>query len=673
MQTFLCQSRLFNASNSIPSINHIAKLSNPKSSIPRSQNPTQSATPTIQNPNSSTPNASKGAEIQDPIFRIIKLCKSGRLARAMEALESMEEKGITPNSSVYSSLLDVCTKKKALREGKFVHYHLQRHGFEREFPLRIKLALMYVSCDSLDQASLIFDRISKPTVFSWNTMLIAYVQKGLCEKALDLFHVLHQRGLKPDKFTFSTVLKVCCLLDLLELGQQLHGLLVKMGFDQNVVLMSALVVMYAQCGAIEVSRRVFDEMPQRDVVSWNSMITAYSEVWRSDDALDLYSQMWADGIKPNETTVVGALRACSRSAYLRQGQKIHAHAIKSGIESNIYIASTLVDVYVESGVLDDSIDIFNRMKHRNVVTWTAIIAGYGMSGKGHEALTLFHRMMEEGLRPNHITFVAVLSACSHSGLVTEGKDYFNSMSELYGVKPMLEHYSCMVDILGRAGLFDEAVKFIKKMPLEPDCRVWGALLGACRIHCNVGLAEIAAAHLFELEPHNAGNYILLSQIYASTSRWTDAEKMRVLMHERGVKKRAGCSWIEVRDQVHSFTLADTTHPMSEKIYSYLDRLLRKIKDVGYVPDTNLVGHDIKDSEKELVLRGHSEKLAIAFGLISYPSKGIPIRITKNLRVCDDCHNATKLISRVTGRDIIARDGNRFHHFSDGVCSCGDYW
>jgi pentatricopeptide repeat protein len=329
-------------------------------------------------------------------------------------------------------------------------------------------------------------------------------------------------------------------------------------------------------------------------------------------------------------------------------------------------------MYAKCGRIGVARQVFDKMSSRDVGSWNAMILGYGIHGQGEDAVALFSQMQQTGTKPDHITFTAVLTACSHAGLVDQGWQYFECMKSDYGLVPKLEHYACLVDLLGRAGHLDEAHDIIKKMPLEPQSNVWGALLGACRIHGNIELGEQAAKHLFKLEPNNAGYYVLLSNIYAEAGRWEEVAKLRTMMKEREVKKQPGCSFIEVNREVQSFLVRDKTHPQSEKIYATLENVYGQMKKAGYVPNTNLVLHDVEEEMKEDILCSHSEKLAISFGIIN-TSPGTPIRIMKNLRVCRDCHNATKFICKIVGREIIVRDANRFHHFTNGLCSCGDHW
>jgi pentatricopeptide repeat protein len=316
--------------------------------------------------------------------------------------------------------------------------------------------------------------------------------------------------------------------------------------------------------------------------------------------------------------------------------------------------------------------MFDNMSERDLVSWNSMIDGYGMHGCSKDAFVVFHQMQQMGVKPDHITFTCLLSACSHAGLVDLGWKCFYCLSQDYGITHRMEHYACMVDILGRAGHLDEAQNFIKMMPIEPDSSVWNALLGACKIHCNVELGEWASERLFELGSKNTGNYVLLSNLYAAAGRWNDVAKVRTMLKHRGLKKIPGCSWIEINKRVHAFVAADRSHPQSEKIYMVLESLVRQMKVAGYVPDTSFVLHDVSEEEKKSLVLSHSEKLAIAFGLIN-TSPGMPIQITKNLRVCSDCHIATKFISKIVRREIILRDTKRFHYFRDGLCSCGDYW
>lgn len=357
---------------------------------------------------------------------------------------------------------------------------------------------------------------------------------------------------------------------------------------------------------------------------------------------------------------------------MRLRKQLHGYIIRVGFDDNAFIASSLVDMYAKCGNIRVAKWIFDKMKMHDMVSWTAMIMGYALHGYAHDAISLFKQMETEGVRPNYVAFVAVLTACSHAGLINEGWKYFHSMRQNYGITPGIEHYAAMADLLGRAGKLDEAYDLISSMNNKPPGSVWSTLLSACRVHKNIDLAEKVAEKLFEVDPENIGAYVLLSNIYSAAGMWKDKAKLRYTMKNRGIKKMPAASWIEVKNKMHTFTTGDTSHPLYEKINAALHVLLEKMEREGYVPDTSEVLHDVDEEHKKLLLHGHSERLAIAFGIISTPS-GTTIRITKNIRVCADCHTAIKLISKIVGREIIVRDNSRFHHFYGGSCSCGDYW
>lgn len=442
--------------------------------------------------------------------------------------------------------------------------------------------------------------------------------------------------------------------------------------ERNLVSWNAMIAGYAQNGKLRVARDLFDLMPQRNLGSWNSMIVGYAQSGHGEKSFELLFEMQMANVKADQATFASVLSACASLEALEQGKCVHGYIIESGFMSDVSVGNALITMYAKCGCIEDAKSVFDNISKKNYVSCNAMIAAYAQHGYGNEALQLFEQMKQTGMKPNHITFVGVLSACSHAGLVAEGCYYFHSMSRDYCIAPQADHYACMVDLLGRAGHLDEADKLINEMPFNPDAVVLGALLGACRIHMNVNLGERVAERLFELEPLNSSTYVLLSNIYAVAGRWDDVGKVRMIMKARGVIKKAGCSWVKIKNKVHVFQEGDIMHPQMEKIYSALHELERQMREVGYVPDTNFVLHDVEEQQKEQSLSQHSEKLAIAFGLISTPP-GTMIRIMKNLRVCGDCHNAIKFISKIVAREIVVRDPKRFHHFKMGFCSCRDYW
>eukprot|EP01018_Ginkgo_biloba_P009818 Gb_14459 [translate_table: standard] len=642
-----------------------------------------------------------------------KLCKQNRLKEALHILRLMDE----PDFSTYASLLQGCINIKALPEGKLVHAYIIRTRFKLHNCLCTKVLIIYAKCGSLVDARRVLDEMPTRNEASWSAMIAAYARQGNGQEALTLFYEMQRSGNQPNQFTFASVLPACANQAALKAGKEVHASIIVSGFQSDIFVNNALVDMYAKCGQIQDAHHVFDKMPQRNVVSWSAMIAAFARRGHSGEALTLFHQMQRSGIIPDQfafasvlpacgnmaalehgkevhreiirsgvqadifvgngvvsnlVTFASVLPACANLAALQQGKEVHEDIIRKGLQYNVFVGSALIDMYAKCGSIKDARTVFNKMPQQNVVSWNSMIVGYAIHGCGKEALQLFEQMQHSGMEPDHITFVGVLSACCHAGLVDDGWQYFDRMSQDYHITPGGQHYCCMVDLLGRAGHLDEAHNFINKMPIKPSPDVWGSLLAACRNHTNIELGERVAERLFELDPENSAHYVLLSNMYARAGRWEDKEKVRKMMKDRRVKKTPGHSWIEVNNKVYAFLVGDRSHPQTREIYAKLDGLFGQMKEAGYTPDMNFVFHDVEDEQKEHTLCHHSEKLAIAFGLIN-TSPGTPIRIVKNLRVCGDCHSATKFISQIVARDIIVRDAIRFHHFKDGQCSCGGYW
>lgn len=537
---------------------------------------------------------------------------------------------------------------------------------------------MYSELESIDNARKVFDKTTKRTIYVWNAIFRALTLAGYGIEVFDLYRWMNRGGIMSDRFTYTYVLKACvaseCSVSLLQKGKEIHAHILRHAFESYVHIMTTLVDVYARFGCVSNASSVFDEMQTRNVVSWSAMIACYVKNERPFEALELFREMIAetDDSFPNSVTMVSVLQACGALVALEQGKLIHGYILRRGLDSILPVMSALITMYARCGKLNLGQCVFDQMDKRDVVSWNSLISCYGIHGYGKKAIQVFKDMISHGVSPNHISFISVLGACSHSGLVMEGKMLFDSMIREHGMYPSMEHYACLVDLLGRANQLDEAAKIIEDMRIEPGPKVWGALLGSCRIHCNVELAERACKRLFELEPRNAGNYVLLADIYAEAEMWNEVKRVKQLLEARKLQKVPGCSWIEVRKKVYSFISVDEFNPQSEQAHALLVKLSTEMKERGYVPQTQIVLYDLEEEEKERVLLSHSEKLAVAFGLINTNSRET-IRISKNLRLCQDCHSVTKFISKFANREIVVRDVNRFHHFRDGVCSCGDYW
>lgn len=593
-------------------------------------------------------------------------CHRWDLPGAMTAMDAMERHGIFADAITYSELIKCCCARNAVQEGKRVHEHVFSKGYEPKMFLVNTLVNMYVKFNLLDQAQKLFDGMLERNVISWTTMISAYSNK-FNDKALRCLVLMLREGVRPNMFTFSSILRAC---DGLPTLRQLHCGIMKTGLESDVFVRSALIDVYSKWGDLDNALGVFNEMPTRDLVVWNSIIGAFAQNSDGDEALNLFKRMKRAGFLADQATLTSSLRACTGLALLELGRQIHVHVLK--FAKDLILNNALIDMYCKCGSLKDANYVFSRMVEKDVISWSTMVAGLAQNGYTQQALQLFDSMKESGCKPNYITVLGVLFACSHAGLVEKGRYYFRSMKKLFGLNPGREHYGCMIDLLGRAGRLDEAVNLIHEMEYEPDSVTWRALLGACRVHRNVDLAIYAAKKIIELEPEDAGTYILLSNIYANAQRWEDVAEVRKTMTNRGIRKTPGCSWIEVDKQIHVFILGDALHPRINEIVQRLDELIKRVMVVGYVPDTNFVLQDLEGEQKEDSLRYHSEKLAIMFGIMNL-SREKTVRIRKNLRICGDCHVFAKVVSKMECRSIVIRDPIRYHHFEDGVCSCGDYW
>ncbi|CAL2234857.1 unnamed protein product [Prunus armeniaca] len=510
--------------------------------------------------------------------------------------------------------------------------------------------------------------------FLFNTIIRAYAQTSHGKhKALCFYNVMLEGAVLPNKFTYPFVLKACAGLGDLNLGTSVHGSVVKFGFDDDVHVCNTMVHMYCCCnGGIESARKVFDEMPKLDSVSWSAMIGGYVRVGWSTDAVDLFREMQMVGVRPDEITMVSVLSACTDLGALELGKWVESYIDKEGIQKTVELSNALIDMFSKCGDVEKALKLFRNMSGRTIVSWTSVIDGLAMHGRGMEAMSLFEEMIGTGVAPDDVAFIGLFSACSHSGLVEKGKSYFSSMVENFHIVPKIEHYGCMVDMLCRAGLVKEALEFIQKMPIEPNPIVLRTLISACRAHGELKLGESITKELIRNEPMQESNYVLLSNIYAKMTHWEKKAKIREVMDKRGMKKIPGSTMIELDHEIYEFVAGDKSHKQYKQIYEMVDKMGREMKRAGYVPTTSEVLLDIDEEDKEDALNRHSEKLAIAFALLNTPP-GTPIRIVKNLRVCNDCHSATKFISKIYNREIVVRDRNRFHHFKDGMCSCRDFW
>ncbi|KAF8399482.1 hypothetical protein HHK36_015348 [Tetracentron sinense] len=590
-------------------------------------------------------------------------------------LTSPKSKTNIPKDTTRLSPISLLPKCNSLRELKQIQAFTIKSNLQHDISVLTKLVNFCTLNPSttMDHAQHLFDQIPQPDIVLFNTMARGYARTDTPVRAMSLFVHILNLGLHPDDYTFPSLLKACASSKALVEGKQVHCLAIKLGLNHNMYVHPTLINMYTECGDVSAARRVFDDIANPCVVTYNAMVTGYARSSRPNEALALFRELQASNFKPTDVTMLSALSSCALLGALELGKWIHEYIKKNGFEEYVKVNTALIDMYAKCGSLDDAVCVFEDMPFRDTQAWSAMIMAYAIHGHGNKAISIFEEMRKARVKPDEITFLGILYACSHTGLVEEGCQYFHSMSDHYGIVPRIKHYGCMVDLLGRAGHLDEAYNFIEDLPIKPTAILWRTLLSACSSHGNVELGNRVIKRIFELDDSHGGDYVILSNMCARAGKWEDVNYLRKLMKDRGVVKVPGCSSVEVDNVVHEFFSGDGTHLDSKGLHKILDELVKELKLVGYVPDTSLVVHaDMAEEEKEATLRYHSEKLAIAFGLLNTPP-GTTIRVVKNLRVCGDCHSAAKLISMVFDRPIILRDLQRFHHFKDGKCSCGDYW
>lgn len=529
------------------------------------------------------------------------------------------------------------------------------------------------SMGRVDEAREIFDDMQCKNVVSWTSMISGYATNGRIHVARKLFEII---PVERNEITWTAM-----VTGYLQAGHYQEAMELFMNMkEKSVCSCNALVLGLGQNGKVEEAREIFfNDTVKKDDTSWSVMMKVFMMNGYEMDVLNTFRKMQFSGVCCNNfQSIIGAIAVCANLTILDHGRQIHAEVLKTeSFRSDVIIISALVTMYMKCGVVMKAKRVFNVFPNKDVAMWNSMITGYAQHGLFKEALGMFEGMLSMGMSPDNITFVGLLAVCSYTGSIDKGKEIFRSMRSVHMIDPKTEHYACMVDMLGRAGYIEEALELIvgemHDAKVEADAVVWGSLLGACKTHMNSVVAEISAEKLVHLEPNNAGPYILLSNMYAKKGRWKDVEELRKTMKNRKLNKFPGYSWIEVEKKIHMFTGGDeSTHPEHKSIFIMLDKLSRLLKEAGYCPDGSCTLHDIDEEQKVYNLRYHSERHAIAFGLLKVP-EGMPIRVMKNLRVCGDCHAAIMLISKIMKREIILRDANRFHHFKEGFCSCKDYW
>ncbi|XP_024545158.1 putative pentatricopeptide repeat-containing protein At3g13770, mitochondrial [Selaginella moellendorffii] len=584
----------------------------------------------------------------------------------------------------------VVVKPRSLELGMRIHARAASSMIDSSTTfLGNSLVAMYAKCGSMVDARMVFDRMPLHDVVSWNSLLFGYTETGSGELALELFS--RMIGVAPEARTFVAALTACSSLaaaaargedaassaliqSLEEKGSVLHSQAAESGVATNIFVANSLVEMYSKCRNMIQARKVFDSIQhqQRNVVSWTSLMLGYAENGESEVALRLFSRMAPT--QPDARAFAAALMVCGNLAALETGRKLHAEIVsRRELQKDMFLANCLVDFYGKCGSMSEAELVFHSMpgRARTVITWSSLIAGYSHLGDATKVFDLFHSMREADVQPNGVTLLSVLTACSHAGLVESGLDFFEVMTLKLGIRREMKHYHCMIDMLGRANHLDSAVKLVHEMPFEADQVTWKTILAAAKKFTSVGVGRLAFESLLRIDEQDAAVYMSMADIYGRAGMWEEQSQVLIMKNNFRAWKKPGLSWwTDEAGNVHSFKAGDWSR--HKGVVEKLEEVLVKMKAGGYVPDQNCLVHHVSDVEKENLLCGHSEKLAIAFALVN-TAPGTVIRIAKNLRVCDDCHRATAVLSKVENRRIVCRDASRFHVFSDGCCSCGGFW
>ncbi|KAH7573148.1 hypothetical protein JRO89_XS03G0077500 [Xanthoceras sorbifolium] len=520
--------------------------------------------------------------------------KNNAYDEALDLFRDMCYSNVSPDDFTLATIAKMCGDVKDLNLGRLIHGKSLKIGFNGDVVVANSLMSMYNRCGKFSETKNLFDEMPQRNTGSWNVLISGYANSGDCSLEMRLWEIvkcMQIDGVKLDGFTVSSLLTLCGvnydIADKWDYGRELHCYIVRneldIGLDSEFHLACCLIDMYSKSNNLDVGRRVFDQMKRRNVYAWTAMINGYVQNGAVEEALVLFCEMQErDRIEPNKVSLLSVLPACISLVGLTGGKQIHGFAIRKYLNHDVSLCNALIDMYSKCGSLDSARRVFEDSSfHKDAISWSSMISGYGLHGKGEEAVLLYDKMLLLGGKPDMITIVGVLSACGKSGLINEGLNIYDSVINVYGIKPTTEICACVVDLLGRAGKLDRAFDFIKTMPVEPSPSIWGALVSASVLHGNSKMQDLAYRFLIQLEPENPSNYISISNVYASSKRWDVAAEVRATMKDRGLRKAPGCSWISINDRTHCFYVADKAHPRSKSIYEMLDNLVLMMKGAGY--------------------------------------------------------------------------------------------
>ncbi|EXC35441.1 hypothetical protein L484_026747 [Morus notabilis] len=503
------------------------------------------------------------------------LVHAGYNAQGLFYFSKMWKLKVECDAYAYAIALKACADLSALIHGKAIHTQTLKKGLNESSFVANSLATMYKKCGKLDYGFLLFDKMGTPDVVSWTSIISTYIQMGREKDAIEAFIRMREDGVSPNDYTFAALISGCANLARVEWGEQLHAHVLCRGMADYLSVANSIMAMYSKCGRLVSTSTIFRGMSKKDIVSWSTIIAGYSQVGHGEEGFEYFSWMRREGPKPNEFALSSLLSVCGSMAMLEQGKQLHAHVLSVGLEHKSLIQSSLINMYSKCGSIKEASKIFDATEQYNIVSWTAMIGGYAEHGYSQEAIDLFEKIPKVGLRPDCVTFIGALTACSHGGLVGLGFYYFNIMCSKYQIHPSKEHYGCIIDLLCRAGRLSDAEEMIRSMPSKPDDVVWSILLRACGVHGDVDRGRHAAEEILKLDPHCAVTHIILAKLYAAKGKWQESAEVRKILKSKGLIKEPGWSWIEVKDQISTFVAGDRSHPQCEEIYNLLELLVSK--------------------------------------------------------------------------------------------------
>ncbi|CAA0812700.1 Pentatricopeptide repeat-containing protein [Striga hermonthica] len=588
---------------------------------------------------------------------------------AIPVFMEMLEVGVSPTNYTLGTILNACLSLYDIGLGKQIHAYAIKYGLEHDESILNVLYRLYTKCRSLDMALSMFTRTKEKNVILCTALITACAENGNSAMGLDTFIQMLEMGVLPNEITLTSVLSLCCTAQALDLGTQVHGLTMKLGYGSDIPVMTAVMYLYLKNRFVSWARKIFDEMSDLGLVTWNAMIAGYGDMslLMEDrvlaylcgvEALKIFQRMIRSGLKPDFYTYSSMLTICSSLVALDQGEQVHAQIIKTGILSEMVVGTALVNMYNKCGSIVRACRAFTEMPGRTLISWTTMINALVQHGYSLQALDLFDDMRFVGVRPNKVTFVGVLSACSQLGLVDRALTYYEMMQNTYKIRPVVGHLGSMVDMFVRLGRIDEAFEFIEKSDTTPNEFVWSILIAGCRVQGKMDSAFYAAEKLLELKPKDPEMYFQLLNMYLSARRWEDVARVRKMMKEQKVDKVADWSWTSIRDKVYAFKSGDKKHE-GDEVGKFLEDLVVRARDLGY------------EGELGSEMVGHSERMAVAFGLLN-TSGNAEVRVVKKIGMCRDCHSFMKTVSVLMCRTIVVRDSKRLHQFSQGQCSCKDF-